>query len=390
MELSTRFRYIIAFGILGFVLLAIYQFRETLPIFIMALLLAYILTPVVHWMSQKKFFKRQISRGISVILIYIVLITGISFGGAYFVINLSNELQILIEEDIPNYGDQLSNVWVPKVSKAVQNVAKYLPEMEKLEETVLDEEKDDTEAVIEPKHYTPEQESILDFLQEMRFEVKQDKSGYEIIPQRKTSKIVKTDIHSFDLAEVINDTITDLIKNLQGILLGVLNYGQVIVFSVVSSIFQTLITLMIAAFIIIDHELIINFLLSLFPQRFRFRLEQFLDTLHEGLSGVVRGQLIICVVNGTLTGIGLFVLDVKFALTLSMVAMVSSLIPIFGVIISSVPIILMALTTSLLTAVLALGWILIIHFIEGNILNPKIIGKSAKIHPVLVLSLIHI
>ena len=88
---------------------------------------------------------------------------------------------------------------------------------------------------------------------------------------------------------------------------------------------------MVAAFIIIDHELIINYLLNLFPKRFKVRLEQFLQTLHEGLAGVVRGQLIICLVNGLLTGIGLFVLDIKFALTLSMVVTVCSLIPIFGV-----------------------------------------------------------
>ncbi|NQU64964.1 MAG: AI-2E family transporter, partial [SAR324 cluster bacterium] len=46
---------------------------------------------------------------------------------------------------------------------------------------------------------------------------------------------------------------------------------------------------------------------------------------------------------------------------------------------------LMAITNSFITALLALGWILVIHFIEGNILNPKIMGKSAEIHPVLVI-----
>ncbi len=111
----------------------------------------------------------------------------------------------------------------------------------------------------------------------------------------------------------------------------------------------------------------------------------FLQKQHAGLAGVVRGQLIICLVNGTLTGIGLFILDIKFALTLSLVATVCSIIPIFGVIISSIPIVLMAITDSFVTGLFALGWILIIHFIEGNILNPKIIGKSAEIHPVLVI-----
>jgi predicted PurR-regulated permease PerM len=89
-------------------------------------------------------------------------------------------------------------------------------------------------------------------------------------------------------------------------------------------------------------------------------------------------------VNGVLTGIGVAVLGVPFVVTLSVIAALFSLIPIFGVLISSIPILIMALTVSLTAALLALGWILLIHFFEGNFLNPKILGDSAKIHPVLV------
>ena len=92
----------------------------------------------------------------------------------------------------------------------------------------------------------------------------------------------------------------------------------------------------------------------------------------------------ICLINGVLTGIGIAILGVPFVVTLSVIAAVFSLIPIFGVLISTIPILLMALTVSLTTASLALGWILIIHFLEGNFLNPKILGDSARIHPVLI------
>ena len=33
---------------------------------------------------------------------------------------------------------------------------------------------------------------------------------------------------------------------------------------------------------------------------------------------------------------------------------------------------------------MSLAWILIIHFIEANFLNPKIMGTAAHIHPVLI------
>ena len=65
-----------------------------------------------------------------------------------------------------------------------------------------------------------------------------------------------------------------------------------------------------------------------------------------------------------------------------------SLIPIFGSILSSVPIVAVALISSgtfdLKQGVKVLVWIILIHLIEANFLNPKIMGDAAKIHPVLV------
>jgi putative heme transporter len=72
------------------------------------------------------------------------------------------------------------------------------------------------------------------------------------------------------------------------------------------------------------------------------------------------------------------------------VATVLSLIPIFGSILSTIPIVMAALVSGtegvdLTRAVFITGWIVGIHFIEANFLNPKIIGTAAKIHPVLVI-----
>jgi predicted PurR-regulated permease PerM len=64
------------------------------------------------------------------------------------------------------------------------------------------------------------------------------------------------------------------------------------------------------------------------------------------------------------------------------------LVPIFGSILSSIPIVAIALVSSgrfdLLQGVKVTGWIIAIHMIEANYLNPKVMGESAKIHPVLV------
>lgn len=382
MNISSKFRHIIAFSILAVTLALLYSFRQTLPMFILALFFAYVLTPLIVWITSKKIFGRKISRGLAVILVYLIMTTGVSFGGAYFIINLTNEIQVLIK-DIPSYGEKLTQIWVPTISEGIKTVSNYLPTIEN--PTTEKEEIEEEQKRVKYSSKPGEKNELLAFFKNTRFRVKQDKNGFEIIPQEIAYQQQQADVQKFDFAEYVNHFISDIFANLQSILLGFLNFGQVVVFSVVTSIFQTFITFMIAAFMIIDHEKIMKYFLDLFPTRFLSRVEMFLQKQHAGLAGVVRGQLIICLVNGTLTGIGLFILDIKFALTLSLVATVCSIIPIFGVIISSVPIVLMAITGSLVTGLFALGWILIIHFIEGNILNPKIIGKSAEIHPVLVI-----
>ena len=61
-----------------------------------------------------------------------------------------------------------------------------------------------------------------------------------------------------------------------------------------------------------------------------------------------------------------------------------SIIPIFGSILSSIPAVMIGLTQDFWTALWVLLWIIGIHQVEANLLNPKIIGVAAKIHPVLV------
>jgi predicted PurR-regulated permease PerM len=155
--------------------------------------------------------------------------------------------------------------------------------------------------------------------------------------------------------------------------------------AVAKALFLTVLILMITAFLCIDKPRLLQFVSSVPPDRHRetwLRLAGYLD---RGLAGVIRGQLMICLVNAILTWIGLALLGVRYSLLLGLVAGVFSIIPIFGTILSSIPIVLIAWGTSgLELATLTLGWILLIHFIEANFLNPKIMGSASKIHPVVV------
>jgi predicted PurR-regulated permease PerM len=76
---------------------------------------------------------------------------------------------------------------------------------------------------------------------------------------------------------------------------------------------------------------------------------------------------------------------------LSMIVFFCSFFPVIGVFISSIPICLIALQTAgLQTMFLAILLIVIIHLIEGYILNPRIYGSYMRINSVIILIILTI
>jgi len=177
---------------------------------------------------------------------------------------------------------------------------------------------------------------------------------------------------------------------LQSKLNDAVRFGQKIVAGFIKGIFLFFFTLMIGAFILIDLEKVHGFMRGLFPPNTREDYDVIIAGMDRGLSGVIRGQLLICLVNGVLTYVGLLIFDVKYGLILATIAAAMSLVPIFGSILSSIPIVAVALVSGdsgidVFRGVAMTLWIIGIHFLEANLLNPKIIGTAAKIHPVLVI-----
>ena len=163
-----------------------------------------------------------------------------------------------------------------------------------------------------------------------------------------------------------------------------LSVGKAVVSGVARGIFLLFMTLMVAGYLMATRENIVGFFRSLIPARSRISFDRLLWRVDRGMSGVVRGQLLICAVNGVLSAIGYWMFDLKYWPILAILSAVMSIIPIFGSILSSVPVVLIGLTQDFWTALWVLLWIVGIHQVEANLLNPKIIGVAAKIHPVLV------
>src|SRR5690606_8670536 len=160
--------------------------------------------------------------------------------------------------------------------------------------------------------------------------------------------------------------------------------GQTLVATFSRGVFLLFMTLMVAGYLMHTRESVLGFFRSLPPRIHRPAFDFLLRRVDRGLSGVVRGQLLICLVNGVLSAIGFALFGLKYWPVLALLAGVMSIIPIFGSILSTIPAVAVGLTQDVWTALWVLLWIVGIHQVEANLLNPKIIGVAAKLHPVLV------
>lgn len=106
-----------------------------------------------------------------------------------------------------------------------------------------------------------------------------------------------------------------------------------------------------------------------------------------------QAQGVIALLNSLLTFVAIQFLHIQSEVVLCSIVFVCSFIPVVGVILSSVPIAIMALVQpggSLVLAMQAILAIVVIHLLETMLFNPKIVGDMLHLHPVLVLAVLAI
>ena len=148
-----------------------------------------------------------------------------------------------------------------------------------------------------------------------------------------------------------------------------------------------MLVLFIAAYIGFDPALYHGGLLELFPARQRGRVAVTLAGVATTLRRWLVTQLIAMLVIGAVTTVFLFVIHVKAALPLGILAGILKFIPIVGSIFAAIPAIAMAFIDSPHKAlVVALGYF-VIQFVENHLLVPVLMKHGVNIPPALTLGI---
>jgi len=370
-------------GFALFCILVVYIFREVVLPFLFAILVAYILAPLVARFSRVRIGARPFPRWASVIILYVFILSGLGWFIGYFVPKLSGDFASVFRE-APALFAKVNKEWLPKAGAWIDERfgGERSDSGDENGARAVDEPQAPRAIVVEPLsggRYRIDLEAV-------NLEVKPLENGRYLIAPPAVDVMDTGGGGKWERA--IKQWLATRLKSTEGESRRVFEYAQKFIGGVFFGIGRLFLVLMVAAFILIDLDRIQGFLRSLVPERYQVDYDRIYVGIDRGLSGVIRGQLLICLINGMLTYGGLWLFSVKYPLLLAAIAATMSLIPIFGSILSSFPIVAVALISSghfnLVKGLEVLAWIILIHLLEANLLNPKIMGNAAKIHPVLV------
>ncbi|HEX6273298.1 MAG TPA: AI-2E family transporter [Polyangiaceae bacterium] len=336
--------------------------RVVLLPFVLALVIAYVLTPLVAMCERVR-----VPRAAAILVVYTITFNVLYLAFALIMPRIWSEAQKLVA-DTPAMARELTTTWAPKAENWVQGM------MDK--------------ARVAPRIPPPPPGPALEVVRQddgsFRINVG---AGIEVVqhgPGHWHVGPVQNNQSRFSIADLMSKGIDEGFRYVKANALDIIAFGKAVVSTVARGIFLLFMTLMVAGYIMHTREAIVGFFRSLVPATARIGFDHLLWRVDKGLAGVVRGQLLICLVNGVLSAIGFAFFGLKYWPLLALVAAIMSIVPIFGSILSSIPVVLVGLTQGFWVAIWVLVWIILIHQIEANLLNPKIIGVVAKIHPVLV------
>lgn len=155
---------------------------------------------------------------------------------------------------------------------------------------------------------------------------------------------------------------------------------------VLGALVNVLIVISVGLYLAAEPRLYTSGLVRLIPDRHRPRAEEVLGELGHTLRRWIVGRLILMLLNGVLTALGLWLLGVPLALTLGILTGLLNFIPNIGPIIAGVPAVLIALMQSPQQALYVALLYIVLQSVDGYVLTPLVQRRTIELPPVLTIT----
>ncbi|HZK10971.1 MAG TPA: AI-2E family transporter [Atribacterota bacterium] len=193
------------------------------------------------------------------------------------------------------------------------------------------------------------------------------------------------------LSKFINPVDVEILlkENLSEVQRNVLGFSQTIIIylsNIVSSITVGIVIVPLILFYLMRDMFIFKENLYIYVSKGnKEEFKEVLEEIDHIVSGFIRGRIIVCFIVGTLIGIGLYFLNLEFALIIGIVSGVLNFLPYLGPIVGVVLALIFALGSPWWSLLMIVVLFVLVNQIEAVYLNPKILGKGLGLHPLTVI-----
>ena len=184
---------------------------------------------------------------------------------------------------------------------------------------------------------------------------------------------------------VIAQEVDKLWRELATLGIGALRSSLEMLFSVFSKIFDVVIILFAAFYLLKDGREIEEWITRLFPHKDHMRVFKLYDRILLALHKYICSQIAICFLMGGLVFLYFTARDIPYAAVFAVLSGVSEFIPVIGPTIASLFGVSVAATISPWMAVQTLIFYLLITQANHNFIYPTLLGKSLHLHPIAIL-----
>ena len=193
------------------------------------------------------------------------------------------------------------------------------------------------------------------------------------------------DIANFD----VENMKTEVYSKIQNIGVNLTNSLPSMTVNLVKSFFSGLGTFVVG--LIIGFYLLVSFdsandtIFGFLPKKFQDTTRDLVNEVNTSLRKYVQGTLMLASLVFVVSTIGFFISGLKAPLLFGLFCGITDIIPYLGPYIGGIPAVVVGFSQSPITGIITLIAIVIVQFIEGNLLQPLIMSKQLKLHPVTIM-----
>jgi predicted PurR-regulated permease PerM len=155
--------------------------------------------------------------------------------------------------------------------------------------------------------------------------------------------------------------------------------------TVLNAIVDTVLIVILSVYLVANGPNMVKWVREQAPRGQGRRAELLIAIVNQVVGGYVRGTLTMALLVGVLVGAGMGILGVRYALLLGILAFFMEFVPVLGVIISGVVCVTIALFQGWVLALIVLGYFVVVHVIEGDLIGPRVMARAVGIHPAVAL-----